>query len=170
MRERGRFLDVKTFSRCCVKRTRRDANEVGTLPSISIMHATTKFTHGSTDNMNNNFHHTVEFQLVRVVAIKQQLPRGPEIKARSESCGFMLPVTSASKRPRFVPSPGTRKNTVCLWTESGERPVRQSFRPSHVDSRFWVGVEPEKKKGRKRMEVEAAPQRRPSTALGRREE
>ena len=56
--ERGRFLDVKTFSRCCVKRTRRDANEVGTLPSISIMHATTKFTHGSTDNMNNNFHHS----------------------------------------------------------------------------------------------------------------
>ena len=64
------------------------------------------------------------FQLVRVVAIKQQLPRGPEIKARSESCGFMLPVTSASKRPRFVPSPGTRKKHRLfvdgVWGGSGQ--------------------------------------------------
>ena len=53
--------------------------------------------------------------------------------------------------------------------EPGERPVRQSPRPSHVDSRFWVGVEPEKKKGRKRMEVEAAPQKKAKHGFGEEE-
>ena len=105
------------------------------------------------------------FQLVCVAAIKQQLPQEPEIKARSESCGFMLYVTSASKRPRFVPSPGTRKNTVCLWTESGERPVRQSVRPMWILAFGWVWNQKEKK-GRKRMEVEAAPQKKAKHGFG----
>ena len=108
--------------------------------------------------------------MVRVAALKQQLPRRPEIKALSESCGFMLPVTSAESGLGLYLHQGQEKTPfVCGRSLGSGQSVSPSVRPMWILAFGWVWNQ-KKKKGRKRMEVEAAPQKKAKHGFGWREE